>query len=285
MSVPTDYIFTPGTCFKKDFYDVLCNALIGAGWKNITSNYATDGDVFTSTGNTSDKALLINLQKFYGTYSPIDISVHNWIGVRLPTSYTPGSVATAGTFISPPWVGLSVVPQYEYERNNTAGPLDTMFDYKIYVDKSKLLFSVEYPSSIDKQPLFAYIGLPDSTYTSESDNRGSVLGFTSGTNGYFLVANTPDGVGSVTSYDSLYTISNIPSKNPNNSGNYGISEIYYGSSSEGIRGKLDGVLALPNINIKTGNLIKIGSSTYYVLVCHSCKCNSFPSLALAIRIS
>jgi hypothetical protein len=288
VATPTDYIFTPGTCLKKDFYNVLKTALTNAGWINVTSNYTTDGDVFISKGNSEDKTLVINLKPTQYNVSivdhtyDVDTTVFCWASIRFPKAYTPGTPGSPGTFVRPDtWVTLTIAP-YNW---NTGLAMDTTYYYKMYVDKSKIIYSIEYPSGLSIAPILMYIGLPDNTYSPEKGNRGMVFVTTTISPGNPMVADKPDDMGISASSYLVNNICTLATRNPNNAGKYAVSEMYYGSTTEGVRGKLDGVLALPNNNVNTGNLIRIGTNTYYALVCSTYGGNAFPSNVLAIRIA
>lgn len=287
MAIPTDYIFTPGTCLKKDFYGVLKNALLSAGWINITSNYATDGDVLTSPGNTGDKALIINMRSAnvkndYDTAT----TAYCLMSIRFPTSYTPGAAGVAGTFVRPGgWQWMAIYPATNPANVQLA--MDTIYNYKLYVDKSKLIFSIEFPLGLNTNPIFHYIGLPDSIYCDEAGNRGMVWGttcYSQSATGNVLIADRPNGISSASDVYDIPLLCNLSAKNPNNSGKFGISDIYYGNSNDGVRGKLDGIFTFPSTGLLTGDTITIGSNVYYALICHQYYNNSFPSLGIAIRI-
>jgi hypothetical protein len=305
MAIPTDYIFTPGTCLKKDFYSVLTNALIGAGWTNVTSNHDTDGDVFVSTGNTGDKSLIINLTKNQATPSTdVTTTIYATMTCRFPSSYTPGEPGIAGTFVRP---GLSMHLSLAHIHQTRGMSLDTVCYYKLYVDKNKVIFSIEYPPAASDttginwigHPIFNFVGLPDTLYTSETGNRGMVLcsTFVNSTNGTrggvtnsLLVANNPASIGdSEDAYAMPLIYTNIPT-NPNNSGIYSLTELEYGSSVEGLRGKLDGVYMLPNANVRTGMQFNVESGedthTYYVINANGALYGAgIPTRVVAIRIA
>jgi hypothetical protein len=293
MPTPTDYIFTPGTCLKKDFYGVLTNALIGAGWTNVTSNYATDGDVFTSTGNNGDKALIINLRKVsHGGDNDVTTTVGVIMSIRFPTSYTPGEPGVSGTFVRTGlWRQFSLAPiNATSVALGGTGALDMEYNYKLYVDKNKFIVSVEYPLATNLGPVLSYVGLPDSNYTDDSANRGIVYAATIyAVNGSTLIpiSDSPNGVGSSADIYALILYTSLPAKVLNNEGSYAVSEVYYGSAVEGVRGKLDGVLLVNTTILRTGYKLQIGSHVYYVLQCNTTGygANTFPSNTLAIRIS
>jgi hypothetical protein len=305
MAIPTDYIFTPGTCLKKDFYGVLCAALIGAGWTNVTSNSTTDGDVFVSTGNTGDKSLIINLNKNQASPSTdVTTTIFSTMTCRFPISYTPGAAGVAGTFVRPgTLIHLSLAPIH----HSRGMSLDTLCYYKLYVDKNKVMFSIEYPPAASDTtgvnwvgaPIFNFVGLPDTLYTSEPGNRGMVMCSTfantsAGTQGgavnALLVANNPSNIGnSADVYAMPLVYTNIPT-NPNNSGVYALTELEYGSTVEGVRGKLDGVYMLPSANVRTGMQFNVesgeGTHTYYVINANGAGYSAgIPSKVVAIRIT
>jgi hypothetical protein len=285
MAIPTDYVFTPGTCQKKDFYAVLTSALTTAGWVNVSSLASSDYEVWTSTGNTSDKALILNLRRGSTATPANDISTTAYcqFSYRLPSIYTPGAAGVAGTFVRPDvWRDVYIAPV------GAAGTLamDTTYTYKVYADKSKLMFSVEFPGATGYSPIFVHIGLPDTLYCTETGNRGVIVASTvnSGTTALnVLAADSPTGMGSVTACYAVPTICTLAPKNPNNAGKYTVSDVYYGSATEGVRGKIDGVVALPSASVLTGDIITVGAQQYYVLNCNVTGTNSFASSAVAIR--
>lgn len=288
MATPTDYIFQTGSCQKKEIYDLIVNKLIEAGWTNVASNPSTDYVVLTSTGNTGDKNLILNLRDIpaAGTAAnSVKTSSYCQMSYRLENDYTPGSAGVAGVFGRPSlaWTDLYIAP---VAASGTL-PLDTVVNYKVYADLSKIILAIEYPPATNYNPILIYIGQPDTTYMPESASRGMLVAVTNSatTATSVMVCNTPDGMGAVTAPYALATQTLLASKNPNNAGKYIISDVYYGSTTEGVRGKLDGIYCLPNSNILTGDNIVIGTKTYYVLCCHPQGNSSFASQALLVRIS
>jgi hypothetical protein len=287
MAIPTDYVFTPGACQKKDFYGVITAALLAAGWTNVSSLASSDYEVYTSTGNTGDKNLVLNLRKGSASYPAYDVTTAAYcqFSYRFPTSYTPGSAGVAGTFIRPDvWRDIYIAP---IGANGTL-PMDTTYNYKIYADKNKVIFTIEFPSGTNMAPMLHYVGLPDSLYCTETGSRGMIQAATNNGqlgNNVVLISDTPSGMGSNAACYSIPIICTLAPKNPNNGGKYVVSDIYYGSATEGTRGKLDGVVALPTGSVLTGDIITIGTYQYYVISSAAYNYNNFPSLALAIRIA
>ncbi|WP_434132779.1 hypothetical protein KIAC18_000307 [Sporomusa sphaeroides] len=286
MPIPTDYIFTSGTCLKSEIYDTIINSLVTAGWTNVSSNPTTDFDVLTSPGNTGNKALVLQLRPLPAAGTAANnIKTSNFCqaSFRLQTSYSPGTEGTAGTFGRPSlaWTDLYVVPVAA----NGQLPSDTTVKYKVYADASKIILAIEFPSATSLNPVLFYLGAPDSTFVAEADSNGLVFATTANatTAGSLLVCNTSDGIGSVAApYAMAVTGFNIL-KNPNNEGIYFQTGLYYQSATEGIRGMLDGVLCLPNMSVQTGNTITMDGQTYYQLVCEVRGNTSFPYPVLLVR--
>lgn len=286
MPVPTDYIFTSaGTCMKNQVYQLIIDQLISAGWTNISSNSSTDYAVLQSAGNTGDKNLLLNLRptNTSGVNSVVSTD-YNAMSFRLQDTYTPGTSGASGTFGRPSlaWSNFYIAPTTTLIAGNTP------INYKCYVDASKIILGIEYPSSTGYGPLVFYLGRPDTVYVAESASRGVLVCASAGAtgSGSAQICNTSDDSAAVTASYSINTAAFLPfSKNPNGAGKYYTSKICYGSATESLRGELDGLLCAYNSGLSTGDTIIINSCTYYVLVCASMSNTSFPSPALLLRIA
>jgi len=285
MAVPTDYIFTSGTCLKSEVYQLIIDKLVAAGWTNVSSLASSDFVVLTSTGNTGDKALVLNVRDTNAAAANSVVSTdYNVMSYRLQDTYTAGTSGVAGTFgrSSLTWTALYLAPVAALTTTLAAA---TPITYHVYADASKIILLLEYPSATGYSPTLIYMGQPDTVYVTESKNRGCLVGVTNNgtTAASVMICNTSDDQASVTAPYAIATSALLPSKNPNGAGKYPISEIYYGSTTESIRGKLDGVLCAYNSNLLTGDTVTIGTYTYYVAICASLNVLSFPSLALLVR--
>ncbi|TWH48565.1 hypothetical protein [Sporomusa sp. KB1] len=288
MPVPTDYIFTPGSCKKSEIFDLIVNKLKAEGWTNVSSHPSTDFVVLTSTGNTENKNLVLQLRKGNAAATAgrdVDTTAYCQMSYRLQDTYTPGTAGAAGVFGRPSlaWTDLYITP---VAANGTLAT-DTIVNYKMYADASKIILAIEYPSATGYNPVLIYMGAPDTSFMPQSANSSTILATsnTTATAASVMVTNSPDGIGNVAAPYALATSSLLPTKSPNNGGKYIVSDIYYGSATEGMRGKLDGILCALNTNLLTGDNITIGTQTYYVLCCATQGSTSFPSQAILVRIS
>ena len=84
------------------------------------------------------------------------------------------------------------------------------------------------------------------------------------------IDDTPDNMARNNAPYAETIYSAVSPKNPNADGVYTMSEILYGSASEGYRSRLDGVFALPAQNIVQGDKIKVGNDTYTAFNVGSC---------------
>ena len=285
MAVPTDYIFTSGTCLKSEIYQLIIDKLVAAGWTNVSSLASSDFVVLSSTGNTGDKTLLLNLRDTNASAANSVVSTDYCVmSYRLEDTYTPGASGVAGTFgrSSLAWTNLYLVP---VSALTTTLGADTTVTYHVYADASKIILALEFPSATGYGPVLVYMGEPDSIFTSDSASRGVLVAAScqATTAGSAMICNTSDTVAAVTAPYAIALSSLLPSGDPNVANKRMVSSIYYGSASESFRGKLDGLKCMYNVKVNTGDTVTIGTETYYALVCASSGNNSFPSLALLVR--
>lgn len=288
MAIPTDYIFTAGSCQKKDLYQLIIDKLTAAGWTNVSSLATSDYVVLTSPGNTEDKNLILNIRDIpaAGTAAnTVKTSAYCQMSYRLQPSYTPGTAGAAGTFGRPAlaWTDLYIVP---VAASGQLAP-DTIVNYKVYADANGIILTVEYPPATGYGPILIHMRQPDTVYMPENGNQGMLVAVTNGgtTAASAMICDSPVGMGAVTAPYAVATAALLPMKNPNNAGKYFDSPVYYQTAAEGMRGKLDGIQCMPNLASLTGDNITIDGDTYYVLVCHTQGVTSFPSQVLLVRIA
>jgi len=285
MPTPTEYIFRSGSCRKGDLYQLILDKLIEAGWTDVASNPTTEYNVMTSTGVNGDKELVIQLRPYISSTANSVITTDQVIAtLRLQPSYIPGEPGVSGVFGRPTltYTLFHLAPTI----TNVKIDIDTILNYKVYVDKNKIILGIEYPVALGYNPLLFYLGQPDTVWMGESKSVGCVYATSSGTtsNLSLIVCDTPDGMASSAGPYSIPTKALLPLKNPNNDGIYITSDIIYEGGNEGMRGKLDGILCATNSNILTGDRLIENGKTYYVLNCHATSNSSFPSQAIIVRI-
>lgn len=183
------------------------------------------------------------------------------------------------------WKPLFIMPA----ANSTLLSKDSTYvTWRSAVNKNRIIFSLEYAPGTGYSAIVNYIGLPDDYYCTELDSRGLIVASSAANDAGASTINVdnnpsdmPDNLATVTR--NVYCT--LTQKNPNAAGKYMISEIFYGNTNEGFRGKLTGLFALPNQNILNGDIIQIGTKQYYILICTSYGSTAFPSAALAIQIA
>jgi hypothetical protein len=278
-----DVLFTMATSQKNQMYTTIINAFIAAGWENISSNAAVDFDVLRSPGESGDKTLTIQLRATSPTNTNSTLTTdYNVASYRLIESYTPGAPGVAGVFGRPTeaWNTLYLLPTV----NLIAGA--SVLTYFINVNKNRMIIVIESPPALSLSPITHYIGLPDITFASEPGSRGLLVA----SSAYAKLAlgvhitNTPGEVASEPLSSTRAVYCQLSPKNPNSAGIYSFSEMKYGSTTEGFRGKLNGILTMPVGGINTGDIINVGAKQFRAIVNHVAAPNTFPSVVLVIQM-
>lgn len=282
------YIFQTKTCLKSDIYNTIKTILLDAGWQNITSSYATDGDVFYSTGEADNLALFMNIRSISSTgVNDIAITDYNVMSYRFPDTYIPGENGVGGTpgrtVAQEAWKNLYVAP------TATAISKSVTVTLRYHCNKNRIIFAIIYPDASGIAPIINYIGITDEIYVATSGSREMMFCTSAGaaTANTIMMCNAVLSMPSDVASSTRNTYTQLPPKQVNADGKVIMSEIFYGNPSEGLRGKITGVYCISSTTpvINSGNIITIGTEQYLVLLCGSVSYNSFPTLYLAIQIA
>jgi len=284
-----EYIFSKGTCKKKEIYSLIIDKLKEKGWKDISSKPETDYVVLHSKGVTGDRDLILNLRDRTDSNPSESYSVvttdYSTMSYRLQTWYTPGASGEPGTFAKP---NRAWRPWHIYG-SGQAFSKETSLDYYIYVDAGKLIIALEYPTASNIcEPIVTYLGEPDTRFTTESQSRG-VLFAASNTNQGVCITDCPDDLGIKDDVYLLPTYALLPTVDPNIARKYMVSPIYYGSDEEGFRGKLDGVKTVKYIgsaptNLLQGDTLVTEHAKYHCVLPYGLYETPFPGKAVLLRI-
>ncbi|AEO93630.1 virion structural protein [Bacillus phage G] len=277
-----DAIFSKGTCKKKEILTTMITLMKAAGWNDISSNPATDFFIMHSKGESGDKDLFIQFR--HGSTSntnPIDTTDYNAASFRLISEYTPGAQGVAGTFERPSesWRNFYVAP------TTTLINSEVMMTYYYHVNKNRIIFIIETPESLSFAPATHYFGLPTS-FVSEPKSRGLIAASSTYavTANNVYVTNAAGELPSDTASSGRTVYSAMPPKSPNSSGKHTPVEIYYGNTTEGIRGKIDGLYVVPAGGINNGDTLTVGTKQFRAVVNGVASSNSFPSTTLIFQI-
>lgn len=295
-------LFKTGTCKKKEFFDILIAEILANGWKDVSSNPGTDFYVLQSDGEAGTKNLILQMKNWFLTSEAVG-SVrdgsgnHSSFGIRFPLGYTPGEDGAAGTFTRPttPWDIALVFPFISNANGTSVMDPDTIIDYALAVNKDNIVYVITPNIASPYNSLATFIGLADERYTAENNSDGMIYASSMG-GGYaantVLVANDCSELGSMSpDAETRATSSDLPIKNPNAAGVYMMTDMIYEEANEGVRGKINSLLFLPNINIVANDILVDGANKYKIAICQppgaGCA-NSFPvsitATVLAFRI-
>ena len=281
-----EYIFSKGSCKKKEIYSLIIDKLKEKGWKDISSKPETDYVVLHSKGVTGNRDLILNIRETnVSGNSPVTTTDGSSMSYRLQTSYTPGGSGEAGTFAKPTRVWR---PLYIYGSGQALSK-EMSLEYYVYVDAGKIILSLEYPQSISLNgPVVFYLGEPDTRFLTESQSRG-ILYASSVDQVGVVITDCPDDMGSKDEAYALTTYSLIPAIDPNLAKKYMVSPIYYGSIEEGYRGKLDGIktvryIGSPTANLLHGDTLVTEHAKYHCVIPHDVRTAAYPGGAVLLRI-
>lgn len=279
-----EYIFSKGTCKKKEIYSLIIDKLKEKGWKDISSKPETDYVVLHSKGVTGDRDLILNLRELDGMGSTSVVTTDaTEMSYRLQPWYTPGASGEPGTFAKPEriWREMTLYG------SGQGVPKETLVDYYIYADAGKMILSLEYPQTTSMYaPTVLYLGEPDTRFLTESQSRGVLYASTANTVGVY-VTDYPDALGTSAELYDLQTYALLPEADPNLAKKYMVSPIYYGSKTEGFRGKLDGIKAVQYMtsppNLLHGDTLVTEHAKYHCVVPYNYR-RAFPGGAVLLRI-
>ncbi|MDR3091029.1 MAG: hypothetical protein LBU36_02355 [Clostridiales bacterium] len=292
MEQPNDRIFNVSQCRKYEFFDILLEAMTNAGWTNIDD----DGSEYLlkSTGEDGSQNYVVQLRDWYVTSQAagsVRTTGQSCFGVRFPLGYTGDSVngitlarpATTynAAFLFP--ICTTTAGASVYDKN-------VFIKYALSVSKESVCFVIIPATATGYGCLAAFFGAPDVKYTLDASSDGLVFASSFGlgyANNYLSVANNCSEIGTALPDKADRSVrSAVPIRNANGANKYLMTDIYYENNLEGVRGKINSLLFLPNTNILTGDDI-ISEDTNYrykAAVCEPQGSNartSFPSQACA----
>jgi len=289
------YSFVSGSVKKSEFYDFLLNAMIAAGWKNVSGNTSKDGDVMYSNGVSGTEQIYVQFRPFADNGND-SVSIKKtrvpYMSFRLQPSYTPGASGEAGTVYaaSRMWEVFPVFnPCYAAAAVGTEKiSIDEGIQYYLSVDKDKLILFTKGRPEISPFWQFNYIGLPDSRYYIGDKGRGVVAGSHGGVGNvgsysqdgsmHFIMSEYPDSRDGINAnadrhwfgYTKYIAPCNIT---PNANNRYFFSEVYIGDDKYGMMGKLDGIYIANSRGLNSGDKVTINSEEYTIFRCDSVAAN------------
>lgn len=271
----SNVIFTKDTVTKAQLYTKIKTLLTATGWQNVSSKPVTDFDVLTSAGETGDKQLVLQLSDIYNGNS-LGSTTSQYLMIRTPYSYIPGTAGAAGTFGRPAdtWMNLQVF-------DTAVGP-DIQCDLYYHVNKNRIIFAVEPPRTSGISPQVVYMGLSDESYINEIKSDGVMVASTRfPASKVVWMTSKPKEKTNDGYYLSTYELPVFREDTGDNT--RVLFKMIVGNASEGVRCALDNVFCIIN-NMDTidytqtgqGDILitKDGLAKYRVF---SCKTNSYGS--------
>ncbi|WP_312339269.1 hypothetical protein [Anaerospora hongkongensis] len=281
-----------------DFYAWFKAKLAAAGWENITSNYATDGDVWYSTGESGTK------NYYFQTFAP---ESHAGMITKPYLKYTPGVSGSAGVFIGSGVDGgfatyglaLPIHAGNGFDGVFTPPSSSTLFSIRFFINKDRAIVAITLPEGLftsDASATYSgfygksslwYIGAPELYSTSSTDsasskglivfgtrrNQGNGGFYYQGVSVYSSIGNDPV----LKTYDinPIYKLDTSPMfKTRNVTGSFMLLDLVCGGSYEGMLMLLKDLFVVPKTTagvyvfsgLYDGDLISDGQYTYKVIL-------------------
>ncbi|MFP3751809.1 hypothetical protein [Bacillus altitudinis] len=281
----SDTIFNKITVLKKDLYSKLKQIMLESGWQNISSRPSTDYDVLFSNGEDGKKEIYFQIRDIASTIAGSSASFSNtnsrFFSMRLSGMYLPGSSGVTGTFSknSDTWKAVAITYQSEILPNQ---PIELYYS----CNKDRLIFLTDYSLSLALPSTLNYIGVPV-TFADEHEWSACVFASSSIGSGRRLYVTDIKNDYSVTTPITCLTYLGLGSKNRIGE-NILMSNIIYGSTSEGLKGTIPDVFSFGSTDgLVNGDLIKDSDKIYKIFETTpgaSTVYSSFISKFIAIRI-
>ena len=283
----SEVIFQETTCAKKDTIAKIVELMKGAGWKDVSSNPTTDFYVLQSTGESGDKNLHIQIRSTAtggGSTTDTATTDTNAASVRLVSGYTPGSPGVAGIFdraVSPEaWRNFYIAP------TTTAINLENEMRITYNVNKDRIILIIETPDSLGFAPVTHYIGLPES-FIEEPGSKGLILASSAYavTASAVHITDNANDLAPLTASATRPTYITLPPRSPNSAGKHTPVQAFYGNTTEGWRGRIDGLYFLPAGSVTNGDTFSVGNKTFKGFVNGVASNNSFITTVALVQIS
>lgn len=250
----SNFIFTFEKVTKNNLYTRMKQIMTTAGWQNISSKPSIDYDVMYSTGEAGDKKMVVQMKEFdsTSTTAAISNSTDRRMDLRLPVSYEPGVAGTAGVF-GRPGTGWR---QHLVLHTEAAKESELYIYY--HCNKNRLVLVIECPPShvpynANKSTIL-FMGSSDRTVGLEYESSAPIIATTLGESGAVYATDNPADI-KTNSYNlSIYK--ELAPKSVSLNGTIFMTDIAYGSTTEGIRGYIDGIYDLKDNPAIVGDILK-----------------------------
>jgi hypothetical protein len=301
MAMP---IFTKGTCKKGDLFLTFIDIMINAGWQRLNPSSNTSYLMY-SDGTDGQSKMYIEIWPYDGSnvIGNAVYDIRNGSGqysdpiARLVKDYdsSTGTWNYQSNYFSMPFFPgrrISAASGYGRQWRN-----DFDIDYYYYATKDVVCFVVvpfKY-TGIGNQAFL--LGKPSQSFMEEKTAK-EYSGFIYATSGptydeankKVLIFERPKSyIDNLSAYDE-YVYSVVPPRSPDMDGAFGLTDMFFGRTDEGMRGRLSYFYFLNKGNLLDGDIIVVNNGSqvekyrYTELGDPYNYATSFPTYAIAIRI-
>lgn len=243
-----EVLFKTETVLKKDWYKRLKEIMVDGGWEIIPS-HISDFDVLYSAGESGTTPMTLNMREFYTSVPANTISetAERILEVRMPGKYTPGLNGAKGTFErNDSWLPTAMI--------YSGAPANYYIKIHYHCNKNRLVLITECPRDGRDVNYAAihFLGLSD-RQMGEIANSGPVVfcSMAYAATVTIRAANHPAFTTTTSRNISIYT--DLPEISTNIAGKRFLSELAYGAADTGIRGFIDGIYPISDVNLNVIN--------------------------------
>jgi hypothetical protein len=281
----SDAVFQSGTVLKRDVTAFIRDAFINAGWQQVSTDLVNDGYIFYSTGEDGNKETYIRMRatgtsRFDASDTGYEIDFWTLKGY-VPN---PGGSGTGTMTIGTAFTAAMVMGVSNLTFNTTA-------QYFIHTNRDRMILFLEWPSSLgDYKTHVLYLGSATTFYPETQGQSNTIMAsnlYSSTWNNLIYLQN--NNLNTLNTYQTMSWYYTLANTNPDREGKLYFSELYFGDTLEGYRGKIEDIYLLPTANVIWKDEIVVDTQRYRIMVPQvygSPWYNSFPpSPYMAIRIA
>ncbi len=308
-----DKIFTRLVVKKKDLFATMLAKMTEAGWTRLNGSASNSANVIVmhSKGVAGDRPMYIMIAPFDGASTvgnaAYDVRITDYVDMvyQIGSGYDASTGIVTAPFEFNSWQTFPIWSMHarDFPNGDGAGSvpnsldMDIEFYYCISADSVTMLFVP--PKGTARASTLTFFGIPEKEFLQEVKSPAyshMVMGTTGRctTNRNVRVLNRPQAWSRTSTGYGVPPIFTLSPMSPNIDGVYQLSEMYYGATDEGFRGRWgNGVMLLPvSSGIVDGDTIQVtvnGSPQTYRytrLAAHSAAALlDYATVAIAIRIS
>ncbi len=230
---------------KSQVYTKMKEILVDAGWYEISSKPATEGFIFYSKGESGDKDIYFQIRDFYqnGTANIFSSTTSTYLEFRILLDYVPNTTSGLLGTLTPAISTYNNV-LVRTSTKETSIPISAKYELYYLVNKDRVIFVIRTP--FINESCFVMIGRPSPHYSLQTEKIGNVIVASMSHTSHLDPAVYLGEVNTTKSTAARLTVWNNTIPRSFMKRSIYMSEVAYGTNTEGLKGYLDGIYTLNN---------------------------------------